>query len=398
MHNKPLGRAFLAPIIILTFTLTSVLGLLWWTMQSGAVDPTADAVLFTVVREDFEASITEPGDMESAKNVEIRCNVQSRGSAGTRILWVIPEGTKVEKDELLVQLDDSALQQELIQHEIQVSQDRASVIQATSDLETAKRVLFEYENGTFDQELAVIESELILARENQRRAIERAEYSVKLNVRGFNTRAELEADQFAVEKARNDVKLAEQKLKVFSQFTRERMLAEYQAEIEKQGANLQAARDTLRLSEKQRDSVNEQIVNCRIQAPSPGMLIYHTESDRRESGAVIEEGVEVRDGQMIARLPDPTQMRVITLINDSKISLVQRGQPAWIELDTDPNIKLQGEVEYVANFPLPRRWFQAPIDYEVYVRVTTSDPALRPDCEPRFVSLPTPRPTCCRRR
>ena len=27
---------------------------------------------------------------------------------------------------------------------------------------------------------------------------------------------------------------------------------------------------------------------------------------------------------------------------------------------------------------MPRRWFQAPIDYEVYVRVTTTHPALRP--------------------
>ena len=150
-----------------------------------------------------------------------------------------------------------------------------------------------------------------------------------------------EADQFAVERATNDVKLAEQKLSVFTRFTKERVVAEYRAEIEKQTANLQAAQDTLRLSEKQRDHAQKQIENCRIVAPADGMLVYHTENDRREGGAVIEEGVEVRDGQIIASLPNPDKMRVVTLVNDSKISLVAEGQQAIIELDTDESVELQ---------------------------------------------------------
>ena len=117
------GRALIAPLVALAITATAVGGMLWWAASGAAPDPTTDAVLFEVIQDDFEAAITEPGDMESAENQEIRCEVQSRGAAGSRILWVIDEGSNVKQGDLLVRLDDSALQQELIQYEIQVSQD-----------------------------------------------------------------------------------------------------------------------------------------------------------------------------------------------------------------------------------------------------------------------------------
>ncbi|MDD4787563.1 MAG: hypothetical protein PHO07_10345 [Pirellulales bacterium] len=39
---------------------------------------------------DFIHDITERGNIESASNVEIRCEVESRGSGGTMILELVP--------------------------------------------------------------------------------------------------------------------------------------------------------------------------------------------------------------------------------------------------------------------------------------------------------------------
>ena len=99
---------------------------------------------------------------------------------------------------------------------------------------------------------------------------------------------------------------------------------------------------------------------------------------RRDSGIVIEEGVSVREGQPIIRLPDPTKMQVTAKVNDSKINSVRDGQPAIIRLDTAPEIPIKGRIRRVASFPDARRWSQAPIEYSVYVDIVEKNDLVRP--------------------
>ena len=51
---------------------------------------------------EFRLEIVEPGEVESAENVEIRSQVKSRGSGGVSILEIVPEGTLVKKGNFLV--------------------------------------------------------------------------------------------------------------------------------------------------------------------------------------------------------------------------------------------------------------------------------------------------------
>lgn len=338
----------------------------------------SDALLHEVARADFESSITEPGDLESASNVEIRCNVKSRGRAGTAILKIVDEGAQVKAGDFLVQFDDSILREELIAQKIVAANDRAAVIQARSDLDTAERALKEYEQGIYEQELSMIEAEVAFAEETQRRSEEYLRHSKRLAVRGYVTDSQLEADSYAVVKASKELELARQKLDVFKRFTRDRMIAELRAEIEKQVANQEAKNFTLQLSEEREKEMEEQIAKCRVVAPNDGMVVYANDSDRGDSSIVIEEGVLIRDGQEIIRLPDPDKMQVVTHVNDSKINLVKEGDRTILWLDTDPENPVQGRVERVAGFPLPRRWYQAPIEYEVFVKVLEQGPMIRP--------------------
>ena len=41
-----------------------------------------------------------------------------------------------------------------------------------------------------------------------------------------------------------------------------------------------------------------------------------------------------------------------------------------IRLDSAPDESISGVVREVATFPMPQRWYQAPIEYEVFVDVT----------------------------
>ena len=91
-------------------------------------------LLHLVERSNFEAFVTEPGDITSSSNVEVRCEVESRGSAGVTIVSLCEEGTEVQKDDLLLQFDDSVLQNELIAQKIVVAKDKSALIQAESCL------------------------------------------------------------------------------------------------------------------------------------------------------------------------------------------------------------------------------------------------------------------------
>ncbi len=345
----------------------------------GSADQDSDPVggLTSIVKQgQFVSSITEPGDVQSSSNVEIRCRVRERG--GTPILKVVAEGTRVEAGDFLVQLDDSSFRDELVEQKIRVATDKASVIQAESDLNTATRGLQEFENGQFDQELATLEAELAFSQETLRRTRQYKQYSEKLARKGYVNKAQLEADRFAVIKAEQEVNLAQSKLTVFRDFTQERLKAELVAEIKKQEANLEASQYTLELSKQRLAYYEQQVASCHIVAPVAGQVVYANDVEGRgDSGIVIEEGVSVREGQILIQLPDPTNMQVVAKVNDSKINSVRSGQDVTIRLDTAPEVPIAGRVRKVADFPLPRRWSQAPIEYEVFIDVTEQNELVR---------------------
>lgn len=331
---------------------------------------------FSVVNRQFVSSIIESGDVASSSNVEIRCRVRERG--GTAILKIVDEGTAVEEGDFLVQLEDSTFRDEVVERKIRVAEDRASVIQAKSNLDTAIRSLNEFENGQFEQELATYEAEYALAEETLKRAREYKKYSENLARKGYVTKAQLEADRFAEVRALKEVDLAKNKLKVFRDFSQQTMEAQLKATIMQEEANLEAREFTLELSKQRLKYYEDQVEACRIVAPSAGQVVYANEIDGRgESGIVIEEGVTMREGQAIIRLPDPSNMQVTTKVNDSKINSVKPGQECIVRLDTAPEVPIKGKVRSVAAFPLPRRWSQAPIEYEVYVDIIEQNEMVR---------------------
>ena len=337
------------------------------------------ALTFEVFQSEFVATVNEAGDIESSVNVEIRCEVKSKGTAGTAILKIVPEGTRVEKGEFICQLDDSVLQDELTLQKIAVAEDKASLIQAESDLDTARRILQEFENGLYAQEVAKLQAEVATAEEAVRRAAEFRRHSETLSRKGYRTKTQLEADEFAEEKAKLDLELANQNLTVYRDFTRDRMVAEFEAEIKKQEANVEATQYTVQLSQSREKELQRQVDACRLVAPADGMVVYANETDRRgDETFVIEEGALIRDGQPIVRLPDPGRMQVRTKVNDSKINRVEVGDDCIVRVDTQPDQAIAGRVRKVSSFPLPRRWYQAPIEYEVFVDITEQSDLIRP--------------------
>jgi HlyD family secretion protein len=105
---------------------------------------TKDAFSQQVTRADFIHDVVEAGEIESSENVEVRCEVKSRNGTGTSILEVVPEGTMVEEGDIIVKLDASALEQQLLQEQIILNNKEALMIQAENLYEAAKLARTEY--------------------------------------------------------------------------------------------------------------------------------------------------------------------------------------------------------------------------------------------------------------
>lgn len=363
-------------VALVAIVLLAVCGFVFFDWGRSEEQVSENDLTFVAVSKNFVSSIVESGDVASSSNVDIRCKVRERG--GTAILKIVEEGTRVEEGDFLCQLEDSNFRDEVVERKIRVATDRASVIQSQSNLDAAQRALAEFENGQFAQELATYEAEYFIGKENLDRAKEYRKFSENLARKGYITKAQYSADQFAVKRAEKELLLAKSKLEVFRDFSRDKLQAELKAKIAQEEANLEASEFTLELSKQRLKYYEDQVAACYITAPSSGQVVYANEIDGRgESGIVIEEGVTLREGQTIIKLPNPERMQVATKVNDSKINSVRAGQTALIRLDTAPEVPIKGIVRKVANFPLPRRWSQAPIEYEIFVDVAEKNPMVR---------------------
>jgi HlyD family secretion protein len=339
-----------------------------------------DAMLYPVERVLFEHSVVEPGEIESSNNVEVRCEVQSKNSTGTVILEIVPAGTVVEPGDILIKFDGSAIEAELTSQQSITSNSEALVIQSKNIYETALISRKEYLEGTFAQEEQLIESEMFVAEENLRRAAEYARYSERLAARGFVTAQQLEADKFAVDKAQKDLEAAKTKLKVLREFTKQKMLKTLDAAIATAEAKLRADERTFQLDKDKLALLEQQLEKCIVRAPSAGKVVYANETDRRgNSEVIIQEGAVIRERQPVIRLPDLTKMQVKAKINESRIGFVRVGMQATVTLDAFADLKLEGVVTRVDEYPLPPGWSSNNIkQYATYIEFKETPPGVRP--------------------
>ncbi|MEI6714184.1 MAG: efflux RND transporter periplasmic adaptor subunit [Verrucomicrobiota bacterium] len=329
-------------------------GLLWFTRdtpKSPILGPNGQAPLTALVAESpFLQEVVERGEISSSSNVEIRCQVQSKLAAGTPIIQIVPEGSYVKKNDFLVKLDDSGLRSDLTQQQIATNSSRALMVEAKTDFEAAKLALEEYESGTFRQEEGVLISDQFVARENLRRAEEYLRYSDRLAARGYVTEVQLEADRFAVEKARKELENASTKLEVMHRYTKQKNTNRLKANVETAEARLRSRENSHSLDLEREKSLEDQLSKCVITAPTSGQVVY---ANLPTGEPLIAEGKLVRERQVIIRLPDPKRMQVIARINESRIDKVKVGMRAKIRLDAFTNTELTGVVRTVSEYPLP---------------------------------------------
>jgi HlyD family secretion protein len=323
----------------------------------------------------FLQQVIERGEVESSSNVEIRCMAQARLATGIAIIQIVPEGSYVKEGDFLVKLDDSTLQTEGVQQQIVCNTSRAFSVEAQAEYDATKLALQEYEAGTFRQEQGTLQSEEFVAKENLRRAEEFLRYSQKLAARGYVTEVQLQADRFAVEKARNELVGAATKLEVLHRYTKLKTLNKLKADVETAEARLRSRQNTHKLDLDRLKNIESQLAHCIIKAPTSGQVVY---ANLPTGEPLIAEGKLVRERQVIIRLPDPKRMQVTARVNESRIDRVKSGMLTRIRLDAFPEVEMTGSVREVSEYPLPAGGpYSTMKEYATFIDIIDPPPGVR---------------------
>lgn len=376
-RKKTTGRAAIILVILMVFVGGG--GYAYYTtIPSDSAENQAEIIFEEVTRGPFDHIVREQGEVESSSNVDINCEVETRGSGGTSILWVIEEGAYVKKGDKLVELDSSSLENEITSQRISVSSAEATVISSQASVKTAQISLQEYLEGTYLSERKTLLSEVALAQQELRKAELTLESAERMAAKGMIKGLQIEAEEFAVINAKNKLDAANAKLKVLDELTKEKNKVQFESDIEAAKAKLKSDESVLTEEKTKLAEIEDQIAKCVIYSPDEGVVVYNNKfSSRGGAEFVVEEGASVRERQTILKLPDPTKMQVKADVNESRITLIAQGMAAKVKVGAVPG-EMLARVVRVNKYAEPGSWFNSSVkEYATYIEIIDPPETIR---------------------
>ncbi len=347
-----------------------------WYGSAAPGDLYRDALTTPATRGDLLILVSEEGNIESARNVEIKCQVPGP----LTILEIVPDGSLVHEGDVLVRLDGSYLEDSLLAQEVVKSKAEAAKIAAERTFNAAQIAVDEYRYGTFVQEMKQLEADITVAKQNQSSAENQLAYSEKMYRSGYVTRLDVESKQFAVEQARLTRAVNERKKFVLEKFTSAKMLQDLVSQRDAAEAMMNSAVGTYTHEVNKLNRYAGQLEKCTIIAPQDGMVVYanDTGGGRRGGGQEpkIELGAQVNQFQPILKLPDLRQMQVKTLVHEDKVDELRLGMRARIRIR---DAEFQGEIKSIANQPeASSRWSNNVKEYATIIKLDGEPESVKP--------------------
>ncbi len=362
---------------------------------------------FTVAQGALTISVTETGSIQPLNQVIIKSEVEGTNT----IIYLIEEGTKVKKGDLLLELDASSLSDTKLNQEISLKKAESSYITAKENFEVVKNQsesnieqaeldkmfaaqdLEKYINGEFPNKVMELESYITLAQEELERAQDDYEWSKKLFQEKYISESQLKSDELTEKKAQLDLELAKSNLELFKSFTHKRSLAALESNVKQANMALErtmrsASADNIQaqaeLVAKEAEFNREkgklekiifQLAKTKIYAPIDGLVVYATSveaSAPHRSVTPLDEGVSVRERQELIYLPTGSDFKAQIKVHESSLEKIQVGLPVRITVGALPGVEFSGKVTSIAPFPDAQSMFMNP-DLKLYITVINVD-------------------------
>ncbi len=288
-------------------------GAAWW--SAARTKPTTSNVE-TVRRGDLALEVPILGSLGAARSVDITAPI-SNDPHMFKIAQMIPEGTRVEAGQMVLEMDTQEINQKMTEYQAEL---------AKNEEELKKRRL-EHDVRLRDLRVALEEAKVKLETARHKleadaglmSALERKQFQVEFEQAELTSRL-LTGKQSSLEQ------MAKAELSVF-----ENNIAKIRIRVEQ-------------VAERQRE--------CTVRAPIGGTLIYKLlwGNTRRKVGD------QTCHHEVIVQIPDLTTLRFEAMVEESDVGRVQVGQSVEIKLDALPEEKLTGHVAKVGTVLRMRRW------------------------------------------
>ena len=264
-------------------------------------------------REDF--TLTAPGN--GVLKAALATSIQSPALPNTwsyKITHLAPEGSSVEKGDVVVRLDPTEVQKNLRQESANVEKTREEYEKTKASLELSAR----------DLDLKLEEARAD-AQKKDKQLVEAREFQSILEVR----KAEYEAE------------LAHRKVETLE---RQRTFVKQDADLQ-----LQILQDSRRLYEERASHHRKSIRAMEIVSPRAGTVLYQ----RNWRNEPVRVGSDVYAGSTIVSLPDLSSLVVDARVAEIDAGKVRVGQEVRVDLDAIPDRTFKGRVASVATLFSP---------------------------------------------
>ena len=281
------------------------------------------------------------------------------GGGALQITHLLHTGTPVKKGQIVLEFDPSEQQYKLEQSRSEFEQAEQEITKAKSDAAV---------------QAAQDKVALLKARFDVRRA------ELEVNKNELLSSIDAKKNDLALEEARRARAQLEQDIKSHT--------ASGQATIE-------LAQEKSNKSRLEMKQAKQNIDKMHVAAPMDGVLAIEKNVD--SSGGMFwggmslpdyREGDEVRPGNAIARVIDPSDMEMVAKVDERERGNIRAGQAAEIQFDALPGQVFHGTVKTVAGMAMKNFWEdQGSGSFEVTIHLPYSDSRLRAGLTTQVVIL-----------
>ncbi len=408
-------KTYVVPAAVLV-----LVGFLVWRLPSD--DPPASSPVLTAPAKvaDITMEVRTVGELDAANSQVISSAV--RGDRG-KIIEMIDDGASAETGDILVRLDPSVFEEEVLrlrsrvieleaiataqEHLLEWEKNQAEreIFRAESDRQIAGLEVRRLEQGEGPKELGRLEADVRKAEEEFNKKKRYLDALNELKKRGFSNPAEIEQIENIIAEAEQAFRMAE------IQFTsyRDHLLpiqiekakaslaaAEINLEQIKRGggfkigqamAALDKSEQELEAARQNLQKAQEELAATVIRAPGPGMVVF-AEQMREGGRRKPRIGDQVWQNQPLVYLPDVSRMIVNTQVREIDLHKIDIGKPVSLRVDAYPRLQLTGKVAAIGILADARESTRQIGKYfRVTITVDQTDPRLRPGMTTRAAIL-----------
>ncbi|WP_045211591.1 efflux RND transporter periplasmic adaptor subunit [Desulfonatronovibrio magnus] len=397
--------------IIISISATILFLLLIYTSFSDSSTPSSQILTTPAIKTDMVVEVRTVGELDAANSIVLSSSV--RGDRG-KIIYLVEDGKHVEESDVLVRLDPSVFEEEVIKLRSRVieldtlvdaqdqllqwekNQVEREITRAESDLQIARLELRRLEKGEGPRELARLEAEANRARDDYDQKLSFNESLEELSERGFANPTEQAQIKKMIDESRQAYTMVAMQLESYRDHLLPVQLEKARAAITAAEVNLEQtkvgggykigqAMAALERSEQElqtaRQSLNtaqQELSATVIRAPGPGMVVL-AEQIRGNTNRKPRVGDQVWQNQPLVYLPDISRMIVNTQVRETDLHKIDVGKLALARVDAYPELNLTGRVESIgvlADQGADGR--QRGKFFRVTISLDQSDPRLRP--------------------